>query len=202
MKRQDALRKVQIMCRRLDEIDSNTFPIWPLKLYLFGSVLTDKPDPGDTDMVLVYRKNPNIEYSDAEISRMIFYEPRLQPQIRASVQLRHGMKKVQLYTVPTSIAGWEYLPLFPNGEGLQLIWKPGLNWSAIVGEIESNPTSWQGPRPVDAEQRVTEEWKALPEEERQARIAQTLRLLNKQEEDLAMKVATTKPNDVLGQLKE
>lgn len=185
MKRRDAFRKVRTICQRLDTVDLDTFPIWPFKLYLFGSVLTNKLNPNDTDMALVYQDNPRVKYSDAEFTRMIFYEPRLQPQNRASVELRRGMKKVQLYMVSTSIEDWKYLPLFPNGEGLWLIWKLGLEWSVVVDEIESQYTEWQGPRPEDSEQKMEEEWEALSRDEKQARISQIRAALEVQEQKLA-----------------
>jgi hypothetical protein len=185
MKRQDALRKTRTICERLSGIDLETFPIWPVKLYLFGSVLTNKPDPEDIDLALVYEENPKIEYSDAEISQMIFYEPRLQPQNKASVELRRGLRKVQLYMVPRAIEQWDYLPFFQNGEGLRLIWKPNIEWSSIVNDVEINPTVWQGPRSKEFEQSTVDDWKALAEEEKQRRKAKILGALELDEEDLA-----------------
>jgi hypothetical protein len=86
--------------------------------------------------------------------------------------------------VPTSMEDWEYLALFPDGEGIRLVWKPGLNWSAILDEIESRPTAWQGPRSEADEQRTKEEWEALPEAEKRARQVRTLAALERQERSL------------------
>jgi hypothetical protein len=154
-------------------------------MYLFGSLLTDKSDPKDIDLALVYRENPNIKYSWAEASHMLIYEPRLQPQNRASVELRRGMKMIRLCMVPDSMDGWEYLPMFPDGKGIRLIWKPGADWSAVLDRVESNPVAWQGPRSEDAEEKSVEEWKALPEEEKRVRRVRTLAALELQEQDLA-----------------
>jgi hypothetical protein len=49
MKRRDAFRKLRTICQRLDEVDPQQFFVIPLRLYLFGSLLTDKPNPGDID---------------------------------------------------------------------------------------------------------------------------------------------------------
>jgi hypothetical protein len=184
MKRRDALRKARVVCQRLDELDLETFPIWPLKMYLFGSVLTDKPDPRDVDLALVYLENPKIKYSQEEILHMLSYEPRLMPHNRASVALRRGMKMIRLHMAPTSMENWEYLALFPDGEGIRLVWKPGLKWSAILDEIESRPTAWQGSRSEADEQRTKEEWEALPETEKRARKERTLAALERQEQSL------------------
>jgi hypothetical protein len=45
MKRKDAFHKLKTICQRLDELNPDEFKIQPLRLYLFGSVLTNKPDP-------------------------------------------------------------------------------------------------------------------------------------------------------------
>jgi len=44
MKRRDALRKMRSICEGLDQVGPRYLFIRPLKLYLFGSVLADKPD--------------------------------------------------------------------------------------------------------------------------------------------------------------
>jgi hypothetical protein len=47
MKRRDAFRKLRTTCHRLDEIDPQQFFVIPLRMYLFGSLLTDKSNPSD-----------------------------------------------------------------------------------------------------------------------------------------------------------
>ena len=74
MKRPDALRKVRTICERLDQIDLTTFPIVPFKLYLFGSVLTDKPNPHDVDLVLIYDERPDTDPADIAM-RLAYHDP-------------------------------------------------------------------------------------------------------------------------------
>jgi len=156
MKRTDALRKVRTVCERLDQIDLATFPIVSFKLYLFGSVLTDKPDPHDVDLVLTYDERPDTD--PAEIAmRLAYHEPL--PFDQASTQLRRGMQLVQIYQARFTLATWEYILLFPRAEGLRLIWKPGLNWPRILEDLAAHPTIWQGARPTDAVERF-DEWRA------------------------------------------
>ena len=58
MKRRDAFRKLRTICQRLDEVDPEQFFVIPLRLYLFGSLLTDKPNPGDIDLLFEYHRSP------------------------------------------------------------------------------------------------------------------------------------------------
>lgn len=182
MKRPDAFRKIRIVCERLEALDQHTFPIWPLEMYLFGSVLTDKEKPKDIDLVLVYRENPEIHYTDAELSQMIFYEPRLQPQNRAIVELRRGMKFVQIYPCPESIERWEYLPMFADGKGIRLIWKPALAWQSSVDHLEAHPVPWTRDRTESDEERLRQQWEALSDEEKQQQKQRTLMALRAQGE--------------------
>jgi hypothetical protein len=106
MKRPDAWRKVRTICERLDQIDLATFPIVPFKLYLFGSVLTDKPDPHDVDLVLIYEERP--DYDPAEIAmRLAYHEPL--PFDQASTLLRRRMQLIRLFAARRTLEYWEYL---------------------------------------------------------------------------------------------
>ena len=185
MKRQDALRKVRTICERLDAIDPHTFPIQPLTLYLFGSTLTDNANPADVDLVLVYRDNPEISYSAGEITHMLAYEPRLLSHNRASVELRRGMKRVQLHMSPNSIEFWEYLPLFPQGNGIRVIWKPDWHWQNLIDVIEATPAPWSGPRTSADEARFEQEWYALSTADQQQRLRTIVEALKRQEEIFA-----------------
>jgi len=185
MKRQDALRKVRLVCERLDAIDPHTFPIQPLILYLFGSTLTANTNPADVDLVLVYRDNPEISYSAGEITHMLAYEPRLLSHNRASIALRRGMKHVQLYMAPDSIESWEYLPFFPQGNGIRVIWKPNQRWQSAIDAIEATPAPWSGPRTSADEAQAEQEWYALSGAAQQQRLRATVEALKRQEEIFA-----------------
>lgn len=184
MKRQDALRKVQAICERLDKVDPDTFFVRPLKLYLFGSVLTDKPEPNDIDLVLDYRDRP-IQSTEEAIARYadIVYRRPL-PFDKANRYLRGGMKMIRFFPADGGIAAWDQLPLFADPDGRQLVWKPGLNWRAVLDEIEAHPRPWPGPRPPDAQREVEEAWNALSPEEREEKIGQIMDALDRQEKEM------------------
>jgi hypothetical protein len=179
MKRSTAFRNVRTICERLDKVDPNTFPVRPHKLYLYGSVLTDKPNPADVDVVLLCLANP---VDDRAFLYALNYRPTLLPDNQARKHLRSGMRNTHLeIEMSSDLSNWEYLWLFPDGEGIWLIWKPSLNWSAIVDEIESHPYPWTGLRPVDSKQRMEVALQGLSKEERQTRIAEILTALEAQE---------------------
>lgn len=56
LKRKDAFRKLRTICQRLDEVNPKRFEVEPRRLYLFGSVLTDKPHPNNLGLLLLYMK--------------------------------------------------------------------------------------------------------------------------------------------------
>ena len=180
MKRRDAIRKVRTICERLAQVDPDTFHIHPLKLYLFGSVLTDKPDPEDADLILLYKGGPKTDEQATEIVHALTYgQPT--PFEKASTHLRRGMKMVRIHEAEGSLRNCLMLYLFPDGEGLRLIWKSGLEWRSILDEIEANPLSWPGPRAPDALEQAKQAWFALSDEETTAFYEQIFAALEAQE---------------------
>jgi hypothetical protein len=146
MKRPDAFRKLRTICQRLDDVDPDTFPVVPLRAYLFGSVLTDKSDPYDIDVILVYDRSPRFS-PQAELHAMIRHRP-VSPD-RASTQLRRGMKFVQLYMVEFGLGHWDQRELLLFIQP-RLIWQPGGDWPAVLAQIEAAPLPWPGPLAADA----------------------------------------------------
>ena len=74
MKRKDAFRKLRTICQRLDERDPEQFPVVPVRMYLFGSVLTDKPKPSDIDLLLEYQNRPDMDSGDI-VMRLTYGKP-------------------------------------------------------------------------------------------------------------------------------
>jgi hypothetical protein len=180
MKRRDALRKVRTICERLDQVDPATFYVHPLKLYLFGSVLTDKPDPKDADLILLYKGGPKTDEEALEIVRALTYgQPT--PFEKASTHLRQGMKMVRIHEAEGSLRNCFMLYLFPDGESLRLIWKSGLEWRTILDEIEANPLPWTGPRAPDELEQAKKAWFALSDEETKAFYERVFTALEAQE---------------------
>lgn len=184
MKRKDALRKVRTVCERLDQVDLTTFPVVPQTLYLFGSTLTAKPDPADVDLVLIYGPNPLHSIDPEDAYYILTYTPHLIPANQARVHLRQGMKNVKLF-VETSLETWVDLILFANEEGLQPVWKPGLRWAEVIDELQAHPLPWAGPRQSDAQEKLDQELRALPQAKIERRIQQALAAIAIREQALA-----------------
>jgi hypothetical protein len=65
LKRSTAIHHLRVVCERLDAVNPTTFYIIPLRLYVFGSVLTDKPYVSDLDLLLKYRERPDLDPAEA-----------------------------------------------------------------------------------------------------------------------------------------
>lgn len=135
MKRKDAFRKLKTICQRLDELNPDEFKIQPLRLYLFGSVLTGKPDPNDIDLALVYEHLPDFDYEIVPME-LTYHKPTASE--RLVIKLRRGMQKVRIYVVRNSLENWEQRGLFLFTRP-QLIWKPGGDWPAALAKGEAEP---------------------------------------------------------------
>jgi hypothetical protein len=179
MKREDAFRKVRTICQRLDEVDSDASPFRPLELYLYGSLLTDKPDPKDADLILVYQRTP--VYQEYLRSGDWYREIYCMRQHRKfSSHLRRGMKLVRLELVQDTLRGSSNWALFILGEELRLVWKPGFDWPAVLDEIEKHPRPWTGPQPREAKERIEASLEEMPWEEYEAKSVQKLAEINAQ----------------------
>lgn len=186
MRRADAFRKIRTICQRLDDLSEAQvieFRARPLKLYLFGSVLTDKPDPADADLVLVYDELSEL-ITNVELDGILSYgEPA--PFQRLRTHLCRGMKMIRMSAAVDSLADWPDLQLFPNGEGLHLVWKPGLHRATILDHLEANPEPWPGPRLESSLEEAKAALAALPREEQERQIARTLAALDARENGLS-----------------
>lgn len=146
MKRKDAFRKLRTICRRLDDRDPEQFPVIPLRLYLFGSLLTDKPDPSDVDLLFNFRDRPDLDPGDIA-HRLSYGEPL--PHEQAVTHLRRGMQMIRLEFLAGNLEDWLADHCFSPDTPLELVWEPGLAWPEIVDRIESEPLPWD---PVAEEQ--------------------------------------------------
>ena len=136
MKRTDAFRKLRLICTRLDANDTQ---IVPFRLYLYGSVLTAKPDPTDIDLVLLYRPRPDLHLTDEEIHAVSCGVFRNTFEERARKTLCRGMRNVRLEYAQT-LEQWANKELLNVGVQLHTIWEPGRDWQTTLREIESQPT--------------------------------------------------------------
>jgi len=137
MKRRDAFRKLRTICQRIDE--AGEFPVIPLRLYLFGSLLTEKPNPSDIDLLFEYRERSDLDPHDI-LYRLSYGKPL--PHAQAVKHLRRGMKMIRIELLHGSVEDWLEQHGFPSDTPVRLLWEPGLRWQPVVDEIESSPTPW------------------------------------------------------------
>ena len=150
MKRKDAFRKLQTICQRLDTLGTDVLLVNPLELYLFGSVLTDKPNPADIDLLLVYELPPDFDYA-REAQAFAYHTPRASD--RVVIELRRRMKFIRMFTARNALRNWDQDVLLLTGLKLRRIWTPALDWQAHLATIEANPTPYVEHRnyPTDEE---------------------------------------------------
>ena len=172
MKRRDAFSKIRLVCERLDQDYPNPEPMFrvtPLRMWLFGSVLTDKPAPDDIDLLLFVDDHREL-YTDQDFSNLIhdMSYSRPLPIVRAAMRWRKGMKKVNI--IPYESTHFEDAETFFHHFHLddvnpRLVWQPGLDWHSILQQIEQNPRPWdpeleaqhkEALRKMDAERRGSE----------------------------------------------
>ncbi len=165
MKRKDAFRKLRTICERLDTLGVDVLTVTPLRLYLFGSMLTDKAKPEDIDLILVYEYPPDFNYN-REAAALAYGRP-LAGQ-RAVIELRRGMQRIQMHVARDSLHGWEQNALLLAVQP-RLIWQPGADWAAALADIEANPLAWAGERPENALEEFDRMVESLPPGEFQAR---------------------------------
>ena len=140
MKRADAFLKLTVICRRLDLADPDSFPIVPQSLYLFGSLLTDKPTPTDIDLLLHYQYRPDQDFDELYYCWAYRKPP---PTKRAAQQLRQGMKLVRfVFMRDEGLEAWLSVHHFPTDTPVRLTWQSGLDWQPILDEIQANPLLW------------------------------------------------------------
>ncbi len=140
MRRQDAFRKLRTICQRLDEVDPQRFFVIPRRLYLLGSLLTDKPNPSDIDLLFEFQNPPNLDAADI-VYRLSYGKPL--PHEQASIYLRRGMKWVRIDFITAGVQIWLSDHLFPPDTSVKMVWEPGLDWRRVVGEIEAHPLPWE-----------------------------------------------------------
>lgn len=138
MKRKDAFRKLRTICERLDERDPEQFPVIPVRLYLFGSVLTDKPDPVDVDLLFEYQNHPDVDSTDL-VNRLSYGKPL--PHEQAMKQLRRGMQMIRIGVLIDNVEEWVDERFFEPDMPVKLVWEQGLDWRSIVDEFEAHPVA-------------------------------------------------------------
>ncbi len=150
MKRADAFRKIRTICTRLDEDYPNPLPqfrVTPLKLWLFGDLLTDKPHPDEVDLLLFVNDHRE-SYLDEELEEIAYRQANHlpMPAEEAAARWRRGLQKVQIFACDdktiTDAAGFFELHKLGN-ISTELVWQPGLDWEAVLKTLEHAPAPWE-----------------------------------------------------------
>lgn len=141
MKRKDALQKLTKICQRLDGVDPNDFHVIPLRLYLFGSLLTDKENPDDIDLLFQYEERSDLDPND--ILYALTYGKPL-PYQRAFTFLRNRMKMIRFESMSptTDVAGWLADHMFLPETPARLVWEPQHDWQDTIAEIANQSLPW------------------------------------------------------------
>jgi hypothetical protein len=162
MKRKDAFRKLRTICQRLDERDPEQFPVVPVRLYPFGSVLTDKPDPSDVDLLFEYQNRPDMAPDDI-VTRLAYGKPL--PYEQAITQLRRGMQMIRVGLLTDPIEEWVQGRHFSPDTPIRLVWEPGLEWQPIVDELEAHAVAAWDPVAEERHEQIQETFRKIAEEQ-------------------------------------
>lgn len=107
MKRLDAIKKLQTVCARVDSLDFSKFHVLPVRMFAFGSILTDKPNPRDLDLIFQYK---TLNTYTGEMLMQDLSHGKTIPGERARIELRRNMKMIRIETLEdTKIEHWRKL---------------------------------------------------------------------------------------------
>jgi hypothetical protein len=173
MNRRLALGKLYRICERLDAVNPSEFFVIPLRLYVFGSLLTDKPNPTDIDLLFQYRERSDLDAD--KIVRALSYGKPL-PHERAIKYLRKGMQMIRFEILPadTRIELWLQDHAFDVRTPFKLIWKRGLDWKSALQKIETQPLQWN-PAAEQWNKYVQETGKRIKEEKGERAAAEWIK---------------------------
>ncbi len=154
MNRRDAFAKLYRICQRLDAVNPEEFFVIPVRLFVFGSLLTNKPNPTDIDLMFQYQERPDLN-ADEVVHALSYGKPL--PHERAVSYLRKGMQMIRFELLPAdgSLELWLQDHAFDAQTPFKLIWERGLDWKRALREVETQPVEWRPP---------TEQWNKYVQE--------------------------------------
>ncbi len=117
------------------------FFVVPLRLYLFGSLLTNKPNPADVDLLFQYQERSDLD-PDEILYALTCGKPL--PHNKALSHLRKGMQMVRFELLPadSSPEVWIRSHEFDPETPFKLIWERGFDWKNALHEVETQPVVW------------------------------------------------------------
>lgn len=145
MKRDIAFRKIQTLCQRFDDAisGSSEYVVFPIQVWLIGSVLTDKPEPDDIDLVAEFDSQALHRTFQQQAQEEGYLDIYASTQIyaRAIRAFYADMKMVHVndFMGVKNIAAWLKSHSMPDDTPRRLIWQPGIDWRCILQDIHTHP---------------------------------------------------------------
>lgn len=139
MKRRDAITKLVKICQRLDSLYIDDCVVIPIRLYLFGSLLTNKPNPNDVDLIFQYKDR---DWSPIEVYKYVLYGPL--PIEKVIKYLRKGMRMIHFerMTENDSVEIWAQEHFLEHNMQFALIWEHDFDWIGVLKKIEIQAIEW------------------------------------------------------------
>ncbi len=141
MKRQTAFHHLKTICERLDQAAacSENILVPVFRAWLFGSVLTEKANPDDIDLIFeVDSRRYCLKYrSTAMPLRTV-----LKNYHRTLAQHAAGLNKVRINDLEVGEGEpdkWFSTHGLPINTPYYLIWQQGINWQGILDGIQDSP---------------------------------------------------------------
>lgn len=136
MERDRVFEHLDTVCRQLDQADrSPDTSLYVSRLYLFGSVLTDKSEPTDIDLII----EPHPELAgDAGWLSDVFLDDEV-GVFDQMVQQQGSAVSLVSASEPDPQAALAPRVLRSGRAPCRLIWEPGFNWLEALGEVHEEP---------------------------------------------------------------
>jgi len=144
MKRDIAFKKIQTLCLRFDQAISvpSEYVVFPIQLWLIGSVLTDKSEPEDIDLVAEFDSQALHRTFQKQADEGCFdVIESARTYARAIRAFYADMKMVHVndFMGVKDISDWLKNHSMPEDAPHRLIWQPSMDWASVLEDIYNHP---------------------------------------------------------------
>lgn len=141
MKRSTAWKYLHTLCERFDEsvTSPEKYPIPILRVWLYGSVLTEKPEPKNINLIVEVDSS---SYCQTYRSTALSLQEILKNYYRSLARYHAGMVKIRMYDLEVGQGepGWWFQSqVWPENTPYYLIWQQGMNWIDVLTAIQADP---------------------------------------------------------------
>ena len=156
MKRQTAWKHIHTLCERFDlaTTSPDQYPIPVSRAWLFGSVLTEKDEPANINLLV---EVDSTQYVRTYRSTTIPLPTVLKNYYRLLARYYAGMKMVRMADIELGKGepGWWFASHgLSESTPYYLIWQQGIDWQSVLQAIQASPLSYQ---PAASENQGTDE---------------------------------------------